>query len=82
MVLDESPVNHVKGDESAKYTRDSSRLQISIFSFGHFLTLLDLCWTVVALRGDTICPLSDLCISNLNIAYISYKRFAKTLAKR
>lgn len=75
--LNTSHANRLKSDECAKHTYDSFCLQISFFFFRHFLILLKLCLTVVALHGDTICPFSDLCISNLNITYISYKRFPK-----
>jgi len=69
VVLKGSHTKHLKTEECANLTQGSFRPQISFFLFRHFLTLLDLCWTVVVLHRDTICPLSDLCIPNLNIAY-------------
>jgi len=82
VVLKGSHMSNLKSDECANHTRDSFRLQISVFFFRHFLNLLNLCLTVFGLHRDTMCPLSDSCISNLNIAYISYKRFATTFSAR
>jgi len=66
-VLSESHVNYLIRKDIDQ--NGSFHPSIFNFSLGHFLTLLYLCLTVVVLHRDTICPLSDLCISNLNIAY-------------